>query len=269
MNRKEWLKCENKETRWRWYHKCEEIRKTLKYNPDPNATHKHHLFDTPEQIEYNNTHYEMWGFNEDGTFEYGKYIIFVTPEEHSKIHGISEITKQQIRDSMPDRTGENNPMYGRHWSDEERLAISKNMKAVWDSSPERKLSQSNRMSGEGNHMYGKPGTMLGKHHSEETKQKISNSNKGKVVSSETCKNLSDSHKGIAQTEHARVLIGIASKERWSDENYRSCVCKNISARQKTVAEAYRVYKDSGGNKSWNEFQKFYSDNAQLLSNTDE
>ena len=46
MNRKEWLECDNNEVKWFWRNKCEEIRKALKYNPDPNATHKHHLFNT-------------------------------------------------------------------------------------------------------------------------------------------------------------------------------------------------------------------------------
>ena len=95
MNRKEWLACDNNEIKWHWYHECEKIRMSLKYNQDHNATHKHHLFNTPEQIEYNNTHYEMWGFNEDGTFEYGKYIIFVTLEEHSQIHASSDETNEK------------------------------------------------------------------------------------------------------------------------------------------------------------------------------
>lgn len=36
------------------------IQKSLKYNSDPNAIVRHHLMDTPEQIAYNNEHYEMW-----------------------------------------------------------------------------------------------------------------------------------------------------------------------------------------------------------------
>ena len=102
MNRKEWLECSS-ESKWHWYHKCEKIRMSLEYNKDPNATHKHHLFDTPEQIEYNNTHYEMWGFNLDGTFEYGKYVIFVTPEEHSQIHASSDETNEKRRVAMKNK----------------------------------------------------------------------------------------------------------------------------------------------------------------------
>ena len=62
MNRKEWLEFCNvdRKTAYFWYNKAEDIKKTLQYNSDPNAIHKHHLFDTPEQIEYNRNHYEMW-----------------------------------------------------------------------------------------------------------------------------------------------------------------------------------------------------------------
>ena len=38
------------------------IQRSLKYNSDPNATVRHHLMDTSEQIAYNKEHYEMWGF---------------------------------------------------------------------------------------------------------------------------------------------------------------------------------------------------------------
>jgi hypothetical protein len=112
MNRKEWLECSS-ESKWHWYHKCEKIRKSLKYNNNPNATHKHHLFDTPEQTEYNNTHYEMWGFNEDGTFEYGKYIVFVTPEEHSQIHASSDETNEKRRVAMKNKW--NDEDYRKFW----------------------------------------------------------------------------------------------------------------------------------------------------------
>lgn len=76
------------------------IQESLKYNTDPKATVRHHLMDTPEQIEYNNAHYELWGFNEDGTFEYGKYIIFLTKEEHLAVHHKSDETKYKMGSAM-------------------------------------------------------------------------------------------------------------------------------------------------------------------------
>lgn len=46
----------------------------------------HHRDDTPETIAYNTQYYNRWGFNEDGSFEYGKYVIFMTKGDHTKHH---------------------------------------------------------------------------------------------------------------------------------------------------------------------------------------
>lgn len=82
------------------YNKARKIQKSLEYNTDPDATVIHHLRDTEEQRKYNDEHYELWGFeiDEDGNehFEYGKYVIFVTPDEHRKIHKCSEETRKKI-----------------------------------------------------------------------------------------------------------------------------------------------------------------------------
>jgi len=69
---------------WSFYTKTREIQKSLQYNKDPNAVVIHHLRDTEEQRKYNDEHYELWGHNLDGTFEYGKYVVFVTKEEHTQ-----------------------------------------------------------------------------------------------------------------------------------------------------------------------------------------
>ena len=106
--------------------------------------------DTPEQIEYNTNHYEMWGFNEDGTFEYGKYMTFVTKEEHSKIHRVCTETRRRMRESAI-----------RVWKRKDHVA---KMSAI------RK---------------GKPSWNKGKSCSDETKQKISRAKKGRKLSDET------------------------------------------------------------------------------------
>ena len=46
----------------------------------------HHRDDTEETRKYNEEHYELWGFNLDGTFEYGKYVVFMTSAEHNTYH---------------------------------------------------------------------------------------------------------------------------------------------------------------------------------------
>lgn len=99
MNQREWrrLRETNKELiDFTYYNKTREIQKSLQYNSNPEAVVIHYLRDTEEQRKYNDEHYELWGFNEDGTFEYGKYVIFVTKEEHIEIHRCSEETRKKI-----------------------------------------------------------------------------------------------------------------------------------------------------------------------------
>lgn len=102
MNQREWKRlCKlNKHLLdFTYYNKTRKLQKSLKYNSDPNAVVIHHLRDTEEQRKYNNEHYELWGYNLDGTFEYGKYIIFVTKEEHREIHKCSEETCEKNREN--------------------------------------------------------------------------------------------------------------------------------------------------------------------------
>lgn len=100
MNIKEWQKaCEDGWAPRKYDNLCRSEQRSLKHNPDPNAPVRHHLRDTEEQRKYNDEHYELWGHNLDGTFEYGKYVIFVTEEEHLEIHHLSEETRKRISES--------------------------------------------------------------------------------------------------------------------------------------------------------------------------
>ena len=153
MNMNEWKQPIRFDGKFYYYNKTRKIQRSLQYNSDPNAIVRHHLRDTEEQRKYNDEHYEMWGFeiDENGNehFEYGKYIIFVTKEEHSKIHACSEETRNKRSKSL---SGENHPFYGRHHTEEAKKKIS------------------NAHLGVKNHNYGKP-------RSEDTRKKISESNK--------------------------------------------------------------------------------------------
>jgi hypothetical protein len=82
--------------------------------------------------------------------------------------------------------GKNNPSYGRKQSEEHR----------------RKNSEANR--GENNHFYGKS-------HSEETRKKISMKKKGKPLSTETKRKLSEIHKGKCGENHSHY-----GKKWWND-----------------------------------------------------
>lgn len=97
----------------------------------------------------------------------------------------SEESKRKMAENHPlvCLSGENNPMYGKHWSEERRQKHSEYLKSRWNEEEYRNF-QSQRMSGENNyfydkHLYGELNGMYGKKHSEETKRKISEKNKGK------------------------------------------------------------------------------------------
>ena len=262
MNRKEWLEaCKNHVPGiYKWYNECLKIRKSLKYNDNPKAIHKHHLFNTPEQIAYNNEHYEMWGFNEDGTFEYGKYIIFVTPEEHSMLHRDSEITRQRKGDAS---RGEKNyfygtgPMLGKHFSEEHRRKIGEANTGKKRSDEARKNisdAQKGKHSGERNGMYGKFGKdnpNYGSKRSEETKRNISNSLKGHPG----LKGSDNGMYGKNHTEETRKKISESLKGRKPSASEIENRAKSIKATNEIIASLYKEYKSLGGVLSWNDFRK--------------
>lgn len=73
------------------------------------------------------------------------------------------------------------------------------------------------------HQKGKLGTFTGKHHSEETKRKISEAEKGKYVSEETKKKMSELRKGLKlgpQSEDHKRKIGEALKGKCKSEEHR-------------------------------------------------
>ena len=263
MNIKEWQKACNES----WFsvdHKYDiasrEIQKSLKYNHDPKAIVRHHLSDTEEQRKYNDEHYEMWGFNLDGTFEYGKYIVFVTEEDHLKIHHLSEDTRRKISESNK-----------ANYTDERRQRVSECMKKRYIENPESHPTK-------------------GKHHSDATKSKISESHKSENMSDEYRKNLSEgvkrsmtkerrkqiSERNKNRSEEERLNLSNAAKKRWQSEEYRANQEKSrfIWTEEKredykrvkqeiyrSVSESYREYKLeyklAGGELKWNNFLKIY------------
>ena len=52
----------------------------------------HHLRDTEEQRNFNDTYYERWGFDLDGKM---RYAIMITKEEHAQIHRLSKETLEK------------------------------------------------------------------------------------------------------------------------------------------------------------------------------
>ena len=234
MNCKEFLDLAHKDkhfVNWDYFNETKKHLRSNKFcnelNIDIDATDIHHLRDTEEQRKYNDEHYELWGHNLDGTFEYGKYVVFWTHEHHIKYHAQSDETRSKISESnkrawqeSPDRraeystrfSGKDNPFYGKHHTEETRT----------------------RLSGEGNGMYGK-------HHTEEAKRIISEANKGKIVSQETRDKLSKASSGENN--------GMFGKH--SDPH---CADKAVEL-QKLASIAYREYRSDGGTTKWQDFRR--------------
>ena len=157
MNRKEWAEHRRYSKELYILHK-----KLKQWKLDNDITECcviHHRDDTPETIEYNEKYYERWGFNEDGTFEYGKYVVFMTRSEHIGYHSIGNT-------------------YGKNavHSEESRQAARE------------------KVTGERNGMYGKPSPYRGAHHTEEAKEKNRQAHLGLRPSDITRKRMSDTLK---------------------------------------------------------------------------
>jgi len=143
----------------------------------------------------------------------------------------SEETKQKISEALK---GENNPMYGKKFSEEHKRKIgeaSKDRKFSEETRQKmseakkgenhymygkhlseelkKKLSEANK--GENNHMFGKRGKdspNYGKYHSEETRQKISDAQKGE-----------NSHMyGKHLSEKTKMKMSNAMKLYWAEKN---------------------------------------------------
>lgn len=292
MNCKEWrhlYRMNRPSLDFTYYDNTREIQKSLRYNPDPNAKVIHHLRDTEEQRKYNDEHYELWGHNLDGTFEYGEYVIFVTEVWHYDYHHHSEETRSKIsisnkgkKRTLEQRMAISERQKGKRLSEEHRKHISDGNKGrVVSSDTKNKISIANKgriFSHE--HRYKLKLSHLGRKLSEEHKKKISDSNKGKVISEETReklsnalsgenhylygkhlsdehkKHISDSHVGKCWiTDEGRHRISEYAKSHVVSNETRLLLKERHSLRLKFMSEKYLDYKLSGGTMSWNKFQK--------------
>lgn len=269
MNCNEWklARKNSKNLDWSFYTKTREMQKSLQYNPDPSAVVIHHLRDTEEQRKYNDEHYELWGFEIDESgnehFEYGKYVIFVTKEEHAEIHRCSDETRKAMstntKAARDQKWIENQRQkhLGKKASEETKKKMSYAHKERWKDedlksrshefnkwTDERKMQISEKFKGSGNPFYGKhhsPGKlagenngMYGKHHTDETREKMS---KNKIGDKN---NMYGKH----HSEEAKKKISNAIK----------------LALEKCVT-AYKEYKLNGGTLKWNEFRKWYKNST--------
>ena len=293
MNCKEWryLRDNHKELLdFTHYNNTRKIQKSLKYNSNPNATLIHHLRDTEEQRKYNDEHYELWGHNLDGSFEYGKYVTFVTEEWHTAYHSQSEETRAKRSVSMKevwaddafrnnqltrnpmfcdDHSGENHHNYGKHLSDEMKNKISKSEtgKIVSDET-RNKIS----VAGKGRTSPNKGITL-----SLETRKKISENTRA-AMTDEVKKRCSEAHKGIKPSDETRRKMSESAKRRVDDdfckkmsilqsermtEEYKKHLSEEMRNVMHHKKELYKQYKNNGGTLLWNDFQKYIKDNNLL------
>lgn len=275
-----------------YYDNTREIQKSLQYNHDPNAKVIHHLRDTEEQRKYNDEHYELWGHNLDGTFEYGKYVIFVTETWHYDYHHHSEETRSKIsianrgkKRTLEQRRAISERQKGKSLSEEHRKHISDGNKGkVVSSDTKNKISAANKgRIFSRDHRHKLRLSHLGIKFSEEHKTKISEGNKGKVVSEETKKkisdalsgenhylygkhlsdehkkHISDSHVGKCWiTDEGRRRISEYAKNHIVSDETRALLKERHSARLQFMSEKYSEYKLSGGTLPWNKFQKEFN-----------
>ena len=229
-----------------WANKCRKIQKTLEYNPDPKATVRHHLRDTEEQRKYNDEHYEYFGFNQDGTFEYGKHVIFITKEEHDIIHKDSDETK--YKKSVAGKLRWQDASYRDH--------MTKAICEVW-ADEHRRHQRSKAYSGNGNPFYGK-------HHSQETKEKYfigeSNPMYGVIPSEETRHKISEANKGKIVSDDTRNKLSVAlygeRNGMYGKRPPEGCWNK-AKYLQEQASIAYRNHKNNGGTTPWIEFRREY------------
>lgn len=135
--------------------------KLKEWKRDNNITERcvvHHRDDTEEVRQYNREHYGRWGYNEDGTFEYGKYVLFMTLREHCAYHHTGG--KNYFKGKGDLLKGEKNPFYGRRHTDETKRIIGLKSK-------------------------GRPNAMKGKHQTDEAKMKNRMAHLGKHPTDET------------------------------------------------------------------------------------
>ena len=293
MNYSEWQQlkhCDKKLLNWTFYNESHRIMKEFNMVNGVNKTEVHHLRDTAEQRNYNDTHYELWGFNEDDTFEYGKYVIFVTRDEHSKIHTISDetrkkiskankgrkastITRKKLSEAHKGKTPWNKGIKHtncsntinkvRHLSDEHKKKISLGNKGkIRSLSFKQHLREIN--SGSGNPMYGKPPSNKGIPMSDEQKRKISIANSGenngmygKCFSDEHRSKISRSLKGrvISESHRQNIIKSIHSSE----------LVKSSKANMQQCKEHFNIFiKQNNIQITWNQFQKLFTNNYTLL-----
>jgi len=87
--------------------------------------------------------------------------------------------------------------------------------------------------------------MYGEHHTEETKRKMSEAHKGRIVSKETREKIGKAHKGKKISEEAKIKMSNAKKGKPS----------NMKGKQHTNLTKKKISEANKGNSAWNKGKK--------------
>ena len=186
--------------------------------------------------EYIKTCYSEEEMNSDEQY-YIEFFDTLYPNGYNLTEGgdggiVSEESRKKMSESHKRLLSrEKHPMLGKHHSEESKKKMSNAKKGKpahnkgipMSEETKKKLSESKKglLSGEKNPMFGK-------HHSEETKQKIGGVHKGKHISEEQKKKLSVALKGRIMSDEHKKKIGEANKGRHHSEESK----KKISQTKK-------------------------------------
>ena len=156
---------------------------------------------------------------------------------------MSEGTRKKLSES---KTGENNPMFGKHLSEEHRKKLSDALTGrVFTEEQKKKLSESK--TGENNPMFGK-------HLSEETRNRISEAKTGIIFTEEHRKKMSQANKGKIYAPTKSVIqyskdgefiaeySSIMEAERYTGCN-NSIICKCCKGKRKSAGGYIWKYKE--------------------------
>lgn len=190
---------------------------------------KHEILESNLTLEEANIREQYWikYYNsvEDGyNIQSGGNNYIMSQEHKDKIskaltgRKLSEETKEKLSEIAKQRTGEKNPFYGKHHSEESKLKMSESKKGK-SLTEEHKQKISNAIKGENHPNYGK-------HLSEETKKKIG---KGGVIRVEDDKYFCSSNEaakevGLSNGAHIREVCNGKRKTaggyhwKWSIDN---------------------------------------------------
>lgn len=254
MNRKEWLNDAGRQrNKYHYKYVRQLLRNWQTENNIPADTQcvVHHRDDTEECLRYNNEHYELWGFNEDGTFEYGKYVMFMTLSEHTTYHrtGVPLSTETRKKLSIAHK--------GKILSDECKAKLSAvNKGRKHSEATKQKMSNSQKGKILSDECKAKIGAAnKGRKLSDAARQKISESHKGKTLSDETRTKLSELHKGKKLSNEAKSKLSEWHKGKKLSDETKAKLREINKQRMAIIAELYTKHKNNGGKLSWNEFRK--------------